>query len=69
MNSLTILNNLIPLSKIPDNLFPYSKRTIYHWEKSGKYKEAFKRIGSKIFVDINKLLELLTNENGGENLK
>lgn len=66
MDKLSFLNNSIPLSKLPSDMFPFSKRTIYHWEKSGKYKEAFNRIGSKIFVNIEILTKLLTNEYGGE---
>jgi hypothetical protein len=43
--------------------FPYdiSKSALYKWAKAGKYKEAFKRIGGSVCVNL-RLLHLLIEE-------
>jgi len=57
-------NELFQLSELPKDgkgIIPgnFSRRTLYHWFKIGKYPEAFSRMGSRLFVDLKRLEDLL----------
>ena len=48
--------NKVDFEKLPHAI---AKSTLYRWTK--KYPEMFKRIGGRVFVNVEKLNTLLTN--------
>lgn len=53
------MDNLIRLSKAAPGTLPLTKATLYKWKHLGKFPKMFVKIGGALFVDLNKLREII----------
>ncbi len=40
---------------------PFKPSTLYAWKWAGKYKQIFRKIGGKLFVDVDEFERLVNN--------
>jgi hypothetical protein len=59
------MSNLVRISKIKDlPFFPLRPSTLYKWRTTRKHPELFVTLGGCVFVDMNKLDELIERSRG-----
>jgi hypothetical protein len=53
------MNKLVRVSKVKPGTLPLTKSTLYKWKHLGKFPEMFVKIGGALFVDLEKLQEIV----------
>jgi len=60
--------NLLRVSKVDETpMFPLRTSTLYRWNRKGKHTELFVKLGGALFVNIDKLEEVISK--GGTTAK
>jgi hypothetical protein len=59
------MDNLIRLSKAAPGTLPLTKSTLYKWKHLGKFPKMFVKLGGALFVDLDKLQEIIEAGRGG----
>ncbi len=62
------MQNLVRVSKIKNlpekRMTPFEPSTYYKWWHLGKHKEIFVKLGGSLFVDLNRLEQLINASRG-----
>jgi hypothetical protein len=53
------MQNLIRLSKVTPGSLPLQRATLYKWKHTKKFPHLFVKLGGAVFVDLDKLKEII----------
>ena len=57
------MQNLIKVSQVRN--LPFKRQTFYKWFHTGKHLEIFLKFGGSLFVDVDRLEQLIEASRGG----
>jgi len=57
------MKNLVRVSKIDEDNFPFKKATLYKWHSTGLHPEIFRKFSGILFVNLDDLQDAIENSN------
>ena len=56
-----LFKNLVPISKAPEIIL-VAEKTLRNWRSQGRYQQIFIKLGGKVFVDLQEVMQIIEDQ-------